>query len=198
MPCLEGTPTFRGGLGTTAKEAEHLAAKMALDAFADDIAALPPSASQLKRSERHHADESSEPASKRRCVGEPVNNDAKASLCKFLEAFLERPIEENDDLMFTTLNESDGADFQSTLYLVCLDGAPEFLGDVCPDEKQAERAACSAALEAYAEEIESLGLNEPREPKTSTHSQSSRAANAEGAAPVSPGVLTSTKPRVWF
>ena len=52
LPCIEGSPEFMGGLGSTAKDAEKLAAEQALEAFANEIANLPPSKTQLKQQER--------------------------------------------------------------------------------------------------------------------------------------------------
>merc|ERR1711874_627196 len=65
LPCLEGSPEFVGSMNNTAKDAEQSAAQQALEAFADEIASMPPSATQLKR----ESDQQSERAAKKQRFG---------------------------------------------------------------------------------------------------------------------------------
>eukprot|EP00930_Biecheleria_cincta_P033642 TRINITY_DN23303_c0_g1_i1.p1 TRINITY_DN23303_c0_g1~~TRINITY_DN23303_c0_g1_i1.p1 ORF type:complete len:773 (+),score=165.46 TRINITY_DN23303_c0_g1_i1:112-2430(+) len=211
LPCLEGSPQFTGDAASTVKDAEHLAAQRALDAFAEDIAALPPSSTQLRKlgldaataeatgihvevagrgkgkvhpgtsvgragmqpysTVKGHYDKSLPSGKGSVAQGRapakgwtplaPANTGAewtgenpKTVLNTCLQRLCHRPIRK-DDAVFAVEEEHAGH-FRAYVTLPCLEGSPEFIGEVASTAKEAERLVAQQAMAALADDVAAL------------------------------------------
>lgn len=132
LVCYNGQE-FTGEFCANEKLAEQSAAAATLQAFSAEMATLPPKMPKA-RADMPGSD-------KQLALPEPTNN--KTELVKALQAHCRRAMTKTDVAYEMA---QVGEAFQATVRLHCLGDAPEYAGDVCPIEKQAEQAAAAQAL----------------------------------------------------
>merc|ERR1719271_1841502 len=132
---------FVGELGSSAKEAEKLAAKQALQQYATEVKAV--NATFVPTHTRHHKRKQADLAQgkpfqhqaglqrlqalQHQSAPQPEVGNAKSSLTTFLQKTLRRPLMK-EDMLFDVAKYDEG--FQCTLRLPGLNESAEFVGEV--------------------------------------------------------------------
>mmetsp|Transcript_103437 Transcript_103437/g.333578 ORF Transcript_103437/g.333578 Transcript_103437/m.333578 type:complete len:370 (-) Transcript_103437:29-1138(-) len=139
LVCLQDEE-YVGDVCPTDKAAEHSAAQQALLAHAADAAALlVPKPGKKKQAKQAAGGLLAKPQ-------QPL--DRKTELVNHLQLHCQRNLTKPDVLY--TVAEVGHGQFQASVKLVCLQGAQEYVGQLCTDAKASEHAAAEQALMAQA------------------------------------------------
>jgi len=155
MVCLTGQE-FAGDVATSEKEAEKAAARVALEAFAAEIAALPPPAKKKKSKSSAAAaggaefDPTDNVMQLQRLAaglnggGGPVDeaSNFKNQLIQAMQAHCKRPMAKGD---IAYEHNRIGDHVQATCTLNCV-GGMSFAGEPCSDNKASDQSAAQQAL----------------------------------------------------
>lgn len=157
LPCLQDGMEFVGELGSSAKEAEKLAAKQALQQYATEVKAV--NATFVSTSKRKQAAPAQGRPLQRQAglqrlqalqhqpgAPQPEVGNAKSSLTTFLQKTLRRPLMK-EDMLFDVAKYDEG--FQCTLRLPGLNESAEFVGEVASNSKDAQTSAAQIALNSF-------------------------------------------------
>merc|ERR1719506_3688537 len=149
---------FVGELGSSAKEAEKLAAKQALQQYATEVKAgnatfvstskwkqaAPAQGKPLQRQAQPGLQRLQ--ALQHQRTPQPEVGNAKSSLTTFLQKTLRRPLLK-EDMLFDVAKYDEG--FQCTLRLPGLNESAEFVGEVVSNSKDAQTSAAQIALNSF-------------------------------------------------
>jgi dsRNA-specific ribonuclease len=149
LPCLQDGMEFVGELGSSAKEAEKLAAKQALQQYATEVKAGNAtfvSTSKWKQAAPAQGKPLQRQALQQQSAPQPEVGNVKSSLTTFLQKTLRRPLIK-EDMSFDVAKYDEG--FQCTLRLPGLNESAEFVGEVASNSKDAQTSAAQIALNSF-------------------------------------------------
>jgi len=85
--------------------------------------------------------------------------DSKSALNQFLQKFLKRPVTKEDVVYFA--GPVEGGGFQSSVKLRCFEEELEFVGELAPTDRLAQKFAADQVLAHFADEIAAVELEQP-------------------------------------